>query len=128
MAQLTVTLPDGSKREYETGTTLEQVAESIGKRLAKEALGAKINGKVVDLSTGLKEDAYIEILTFDSPDGKEIFRHSASHIMAQAVKRLFPNTKYAIGPAIKDGFYYDFEVETPLSPEDLEKIESEMTR
>ncbi len=128
MDQLTVTLPDGSKREYEAGTTLGQVAESIGKRLAKDALGAKINGKVVDLSTGLKEDADVEILTFDSDDGREIFRHSAAHIMAQAVKRLFPNTKYAIGPAIKDGFYYDFEVETPLSPSDLEKIESEMTR
>ncbi len=126
MNLIEITLPDGSKREYERGIPLNKVAQDIGKRLAKDAIGAVVNGKIVDLFYKLNESSDIKILTFEDDEGKEIFRHSAAHIMAQAVRRLFPNTKYAIGPAIKDGFFYDFEVEKPLTPDDLTNIENEM--
>ena len=126
MSKIIITLPDGSKREYESGINIETIAGDIGKRLLKDAIGGKVNGVVVDLSTLLTDNSEVEIVTFESDAGKELFRHSAAHIMAQAVQRLFPGVKYAIGPAIKDGFYYDFEVEKPFTPEDLEKIEKEM--
>ncbi|MGE5561033.1 MAG: threonine--tRNA ligase [Chloroflexota bacterium] len=123
-----ITLPDGSQREVEHGTTPLAVAESIGSRLAKAAVAARVNGKVMGLTTPLIEDASLEILTFDSEEARAVYRHSSSHVLAEAVKHLFPGVKLGIGPAIADGFYYDFQVEKPFQPEDLEKIEAEANR
>jgi threonyl-tRNA synthetase len=125
-SMLKVTFPDGSTKEYEPGTTAAQVAADIGPRLAKAAVAAKVDGRLADLSTPLTKDASLEIVTEDSPEGVEVLRHSASHIMADAVTRLRKNVKLAIGPAIKDGFYYDFELEQPLAPDDLKKVEEGM--
>lgn len=116
-------------REFDTGITIADVAKSIGMGLYKAALGGKINGEYCDLRTPLTEDCTLEIVTFgDDIDGKKTFWHTASHIMAQAVKRLYPDTKLAIGPAIDNGFYYDFDSETPFTPDVLEKIEAEMKK
>lgn len=128
MAMIRVTLPDGSQREVERGTTPLAVAESIGPRLAKAAVAARVDGKVMGLTTPLIEDARLELLTFDSEEGRGVYRHSSSHVLAEAVRHLFPNVKFGIGPAIADGFYYDFQVEKPFTPEDLEKIEAEANR
>lgn len=122
-----LTLPDGSAREYPAGITGLAVAESIGKRLAKDALAVKLNGVVKDLSAPIMESAPIEILTFANPDGQQVFWHSSAHIMAQAVTELFPGTKLAIGPPIDEGFYYDFDPPSPFSNDDLEKIEKRMS-
>jgi threonyl-tRNA synthetase len=121
-----VTLPDGSIQQIKRGITASELACNISSRLGRDALAAKINGNLVDLSTKIEDDCSVEILTFHSENGAEIYRHSTSHLMAQAVQELFPGTKMAIGPAIKDGFYYDFDVEKPFTPEDLEKIERKM--
>ncbi|MCP4566276.1 MAG: threonine--tRNA ligase [FCB group bacterium] len=126
MADIQVKLPDGSARAFPAGTTGLDIAKSISSRLAKEALAYKINGQPVDLSRPLEGDAEIQILTWSDREGKEIFWHSSAHIMAQAVLEVFPETKLAIGPPIEEGFYYDFDVEKPFSPEDLEKIEKKM--
>ncbi len=115
-------------REFENGVSVMDVAKSIGAGLYKAACLAKVNGEVCDLRTVLKSDCEVEILTFDDEDGKRAFRHTASHILAQAVKRLYPNAKLAIGPSIDNGFYYDFDVDAPFTPEDLEKIEKEMKK
>ena len=123
-----ITLKDNVVKEYQNGTTAYDIAKDISAGLARVACAAKINGKVCDLRTCIDSDASLEILTFEDEDGKKAFRHTASHILAQAVKRLFPGVKLAIGPAIDNGFYYDFDVETPFSPEDLEKIEAEMKK
>ncbi len=123
-----ITLKDGSIKEYQEGTTVMQVAESISAGLARVALAAEIDGEVKDLSTVLDKDCSLNLLTFDNEGGKHALRHTASHIMAQAVKRLFPNAKLAIGPAIDTGYYYDFDMERPFTPEDLEKIEAEMSK
>ena len=123
-----ITLKDGSVIEAERGSTCMDAAKTISEGLARVALVAKLNGEVVDLSHPIDEDANLEILTFDSDEGKKAFRHTASHVLAQAVKRLYPNAKLAIGPAIEDGFYYDFDVETPFTTEDLEKLTAEMKK
>lgn len=125
-----VSLPDGSVREYVEGNTLEDVAASISSGLRKNAVAGKINGQAVDLNTVLTDGAQVEIITLDSKDGLEIMRHSTAHLMAQAVKRLFggKEVKLGIGPVIEDGFYYDMDLEHPLNPEDLQKIEKEMER
>ncbi|WP_178024859.1 threonine--tRNA ligase [uncultured Paenibacillus sp.] len=127
---VSVILPDGSVREYAEGSSLEDVAASISSGLRKNALGGKINGVAVDLNAKLVDGAKVEIITGDSQDGLEIMRHSSAHLMAQAVKRLFGNkeVKLGIGPVIEDGFYYDMDLEHPLNPEDLQKIEKEMER
>jgi threonyl-tRNA synthetase len=125
---ITVTLKDGSKKEYNEGISVMQVAESISAGLARAALAAEIDGEVKDLSTILNNDCSLNLLTFDSDGGKHALRHTASHVMAQAVKRLYPNAKLTIGPAIDNGFYYDFDIERPFTPEDLEKIEAEMAK
>lgn len=127
---ISVSLPDGSVREYVEGNTLEDVAASISSGLRKNAIAGKIDGKAVDLNTALVDGAKLEIITLDSPDGLEIMRHSTAHLMAQAVKRLYGNkaVKLGIGPTIEDGFYYDMELENSLNPEDLQKIEKEMER
>ncbi len=121
-----VTLKDGSVKEYQKGTTVEEIVASIGSGLLKAALAAKVNGKVVDLSSQVNEDCNLEVLTFDDNEGKLALRHTSSHILAQAVKRLYPNVKIAIGPAIEAGFYYDFDTDKPFSEEDLAAIEKEM--
>jgi threonyl-tRNA synthetase len=128
--QITVTLPDGSSREYPRGTTPADVAASIGSRLAKAAIAAKADGDWVDVSRPLEHDTQLQIVTPDSADGREVLRHSTAHVMAEAVTRLFPGAKYAIGPAIADGFYYDFELPdgATFSDDDLGRIEAQMRK
>jgi threonyl-tRNA synthetase len=122
-----IKFPDGSVKDFPKGTTGYEIAKSISPRLAKEAVAVKVNGYIRDLHTPIDGDAPVEILTFDNQEGRQVFWHSSSHIMAQAVLDLFPSAKLAIGPPIDEGFYYDFEVETPFSPEDLDKIEKRMS-
>jgi threonyl-tRNA synthetase len=126
--RITITLPDGSQREYESGVTAAEVAASIGKRLAKAAVAAQVDGEWIDLDRPLDRDAKLAIVTADTPEGREVLRHSTAHVMAQAVTDLFPGAKYAIGPAIEDGFYYDFELPdgAHFSDDDLERIEARM--
>ncbi len=126
MATISITLPDNSTRELNQGATIRDLAASIGAGLAKAALAGKINGAVVDLFSPLSDGDRVEIITEKSPEALEIVRHSTSHLMAQAVKELFPQAKVTIGPAIETGFYYDFDVEKPFTPEDLERIEKKM--
>ena len=121
-----VTLKDGSIKEYKKGTTVEEIVASIGSGLLKAALAAKLNGKVADLRTPVNEDCSLEVLTFDDADGKWALRHTGSHILAQAVKRLYPDAKLALGPAIETGFYYDIDWDKSFSDEDLAAIEKEM--
>lgn len=123
-----ITLKDGTQREFEKGMTVYEIAKSISERLAKEAVGGKFNGKVVELNTKIEEDGKLEILTFDDEEGKRIYWHTSSHILAQAVKRLFKDVKLAIGPAIDNGFYYDFDTERPFTTDDFEAIEQEMNK
>lgn len=126
MSNVEITFPDGSVKEFSSGTTGYDIAKSISPNLAKIAIAVKVNGVVRDLSADIQTDAPLEILTFDQPEGKTVFWHSSSHIMAQAVQELFPGVKLAIGPAIDEGWYYDFDVEKPFLPEDIEKIEKRM--
>jgi len=128
MDMIKVTLKDGSVKEYNKGITIKEVAESISAGLARVALAGEVDGKVKDLSYELNEDCKLNLLTFDDDGGKHAYRHTASHILAQAVKRLYPNVKLAIGPAIDNGFYYDFDVEKPFSVEELAQIEEEMKK
>lgn len=126
MAQVQLTFPDGSVKPFESGSTGFEIAGSISPRLAKVALAVKVDGVVRDLGYPIPGNAPIQILTFDDPEGRQVFWHSSSHIMAQAVQELFPGVKLAIGPAIDEGWYYDFDVEKPFSPEDLTRIEKRM--
>ncbi|MBA4157792.1 MAG: threonine--tRNA ligase [Gemmatimonadetes bacterium] len=121
-----ITLPDGSAREFPAGTTVREVAESIGSRLARAALAGKIDGRVVDLDRSIDEDARLEIVTEKSPEALEVLRHSTAHVLATAVRRVRPEAKIGFGPAIEEGFYYDFEVDEPFSTDELERIEREM--
>ena len=123
-----VVLKDGNERLYPQGTRIMDIVSDISERLAKEAIVARLNGRLVDLFTPVEEDSELEVITFDMSEAQEVFRHSTSHIMAQAVMRLFPDAKLAIGPSIKDGFYYDFDMDTTFSPEDLQAIEKEMQK
>jgi threonyl-tRNA synthetase len=119
-----ITLPDGKMLDLAQGATAREAAGAIGRRLAEAALAAKVNGVPVDLSAPLHDGDTLQILTFDSPEGKSTYWHSSSHVLAQAVQELFPSAKIAIGPSIDNGFYYDFDVEKNFSPEDLAKIEA----
>lgn len=121
-----IMLPDGSKREFENPVTVREVAESIGSGLAKAAIVGKVNDKLVDLSYPIEEDASVQIITNKDPEALEVVRHSTAHLMAHAVKELFPDAQVTIGPAIENGFYYDFSYKRPFTPEDLEKIEARM--
>ncbi len=123
-----VTLRDGEIRQFEEGATALEVAKSLGAGLYKAACACKINGEACDLRTALPDGCTLSILTFDDAEGKHAFWHTASHIMAQAVKRLYPAVKLTIGPAIDNGFYYDFDADEPFTPEALEKIEAEMKK
>ena len=114
-----ITLKDGSVMEFEQEMSVLDVAKSISEGLARVATSAKVDGDIVDLRTVLDKDCELEILTFDSEDGNCAFNHTAAHIMAQAVKRLYPETKLAIGPSIANGFYYDLDRETAFTSEDL---------
>ena len=123
-----ITLKDGSSKEYHEPKSVYEIAGDISEGLARVACAGEINGEVVDLRTIVEEDCQLNILTFQDEGGRAAFRHTASHIMAQAIKRLYPETKLAIGPSIKDGFYYDLDREEPFTGEDLEKIEGEMKK
>jgi threonyl-tRNA synthetase len=123
-----LTLPDGSVREVTTGTTGEAVAASIGARLAKDALAVKVAGKILDLKRPITESGAFEVITPKHPDALEVYRHSTAHLTAHAVKRLFPGVKIGIGPAIENGYYYDFDPGRAFTPEDLERIEAEMRK
>ena len=123
-----VTLKDGSVKEFENGISVMEIVKGLGAGLYKAACACKVNGELCDLRTVLNEDCALEVLTFDSEEGRRAFNHTASHVLAQAVKRLYPNAKLAIGPAIADGFYYDIDVEPAFGPDELEKIEAEMRK
>ncbi|MFT9486278.1 MAG: threonine--tRNA ligase [Tepidibacillus sp.] len=128
MDKIKITFPDGSFKEFDKGITIEDIAASISPGLKKKAIAGKVNGKLVDLYLPIEEDASIEVVTLDSEDGLEVYRHSSAHLLAQAVNRLYPMTKFGIGPVIEDGFYYDMDIPEQLSTEDLEKIEREMKK
>jgi len=126
MSEVTVAFPDGSEKKFPVGTTFQDVASHIDETLGQRAVAVKVGGQTTDLTSKVESDCKVELLTFDDDEGKEVYWHSASHVMADAVKMLFPKAKLAIGPAIKDGFYYDFDVEEPFVPEDLARIEAKM--
>ena len=123
-----VTLKDGVIKSFDAPVTVLDIAKSISEGLARNACCGLVDGNVQDLRFVVDKDATVSICTFDDADGKKAFRHTASHIMAQAIKRLFPETKLAIGPSIDDGFYYDFDRETPFTEEELAQIEAEMKK
>ena len=123
-----ITLKDGSIMEVEKGTTVLEATKKISEGLARNAMCGLVNGEVKDLRYELNDDAELNICTFDSLEGKKAYWHTTSHILAQAVKRLYPDTKLAIGPSIDNGFYYDFDTEMTFTPEILEKLEAEMSK
>ena len=122
-----VTLPDGSQRSFDHPVTVDEVAGNIGAGLRRAALAGRVDGKLVDTSYVIDRDASLAIVTDKDPDGLEVIRHSTAHLLAQAVKELFPDAQVTIGPVIEDGFYYDFAYERPFTPEDLAAIEAKMT-
>ena len=122
-----ITLPDNSKRDYAEPVTVAEVAASIGTGLAKAALGGKVDGKLVDTSFIINQDSAVAIVTAKDADGLELIRHSAAHLLAYAVKELFPEVQVTIGPVIENGFFYDFSYKRPFTPEDLVAIEKRMT-
>ncbi|HYK73655.1 MAG TPA: threonine--tRNA ligase, partial [Pseudoneobacillus sp.] len=123
-----VSFPDGAVKEFPVGTTTEDIAASISSGLKKKAIAAKLNGEMYDLRRPILADGSIEIITQDQPESLEVLRHSSAHLMAQALKRLYPNVKLGVGPVIEGGFYYDVDVEESITPEDLPKIEKEMSK
>ncbi len=121
-----VTLPDGSQRRFDSAVTVDEVAGAIGPGLRKAALAARVNGRLVDTSYLIREDADVAIVTDKDAEGLEVIRHSTAHLLAQAVKELFSDAQVTIGPVIEDGFYYDFAYQRPFTPEDLAAIEAKM--
>ena len=128
VSMLKITLKNGSVRDVDSGTTLFEIAKNLGGSLYKEVCAARVDGELKDLKFPIEKDCSVEFLTFDSEDGKKTYWHTTSHIMAQAVCRLYPKTKFAIGPAIAEGFYYDFDFEKSINDDDLKKIEAEMQK
>ncbi len=128
MSKINITLPDGSVRKYDSGVKVIDIAKDISEGLARVVLGAKVNDELLGLEDQINEDANIQLVKFEDEGGREVFRHTSAHMLAQAVKRHFPDAKLAIGPAIKDGFYYDIDVEHRFTPEDLEILEKEMAK
>src|SRR5579862_9143065 len=126
MENIQITLPDGATREVPQGTTAAQIAQQISPRLAKEALVARADGDLVDLSRPLEHNSKLSILTAKDPDAVQVFRHSAAHLLAAAVLELFPDVKLGIGPPIENGFFYEFLRDQPFTPEDLVRIEKKM--
>src|SRR5258705_5339212 len=123
---VSITLPDGWVGKYDMPVTVAEIAASIGPGLAKAALGGKVDGKLVDMSHAVGSDAKVAIVTDKDPEGLELIRHSTAHLLAYAVKELFPEAQVTIGPVIENGFYYDFAYKPPFTPEDLEAIEKRM--
>ena len=123
-----IILPDGSTREYEKGVKVYDVTKDISEGLARVALGAVVNKEIKGMQESIYEDSTFKVVKFEDYEGRQIFWHTSAHIMALAVQRLYPDVKFAIGPAIDNGFYYDFDTEHRFAPEDLEKIESEMKK
>lgn len=128
MSKIDITLPDGSVRQYDSGVKIIDIAKDISEGLARVVLGANVNGELLGLEDQVNENANIQLLKFEDEGGREVFRHTSAHMLAQAVKRHFPDAKLAIGPAIKDGFYYDIDVDHRFTPEDLEILEKEMAK
>ena len=128
MAKITITFPDNSQQEFEAGVTSLEIAKSISNRVAKQAVAAKFNDTVISLTQPLTESGTLQILTFKDKEGRDVFWHSSAHLMAQAIKRLFPEAKLGIGPSIEDGFYYDIDLDRPITPEDFPAIEAEMAK
>lgn len=128
MSKISIKLPDNSIREYESGITLKDIASSISEGLARAVVGAVFNENILGLNENITEDGSLKFVKFDDKEGKEVFWHTSSHLMALAIKRLFPEVKFAIGPAIENGFYYDIDLDYKLTPEDLPKIEVEMEK
>ena len=128
MPDITVTLPDGGSKQVAEGSTVLDVASSIGPRLAQAAIAGRVDGELVDVNKVVAEGDSVEIVTESSPEALDVLRHSTAHVMAEAVKDLFPMTKFGIGPSIEDGFYYDFDIGRPFTPEDLVAIEERMTQ
>ncbi|MCU0412577.1 MAG: TGS domain-containing protein, partial [Bacteroidetes bacterium] len=127
MNKITITFPDGNRREYESGVTGLQIAEGISKGLAREALAVEVNGEVWDLDRPIRQDASLKILKWNDDGGKDAYWHSSAHLMAEAVEALFPGAKFGVGPAIENGFYYDIDLgEHRLTQEDLVAIEKKM--
>ena len=123
MEKINITFPDGSVKEFDKGITAFEVAKSISNRLADEALVSKINGEVRDLSTQINQNVSLQIFTFDNPEGKHTYWHSTSHLMAHAVQSIYPEAKFGVGPAIDAGFYYDIDINSNLTEENIVKIE-----
>ena len=128
MEMIKVTLPDGSVREYEKGIKVLDIAKSISEGLARVAVGAIVNGKTKGMQETVDEDAEVNILKLEDKEGMQIFWHTSAHLMAHAIMKLYPGTKFAIGPSIENGFYYDLDTEHRFTPEDLEEIEKEMLK
>ena len=128
MSKISIKLPDNSIKEYESGITLKDIASSISEGLARVVVGAVFNENILGLNEKITEDGSLKFVKFDDKEGKEVFWHTSSHVMALAIKRLFPEVKFAIGPAIENGFYYDIDLDYKLTPEDLPKIEAEMEK
>ena len=124
---VTLTFPDGATRDYEAGITAMEVAKSISKGLAKQVLAAKLDGTLVDASLPINDNVGIELVTAKDPEGVELIRHDAAHVLAEAVQELFPGTQVTIGPVIENGFYYDFHRDTPFSADDFAAIEKKMS-
>ena len=123
MSKINLTLPDGKSKSYNKGIIGIEVAKSIGPRLAQDALAIEVNGKLMDLSAKIDYNAKIKIITYNDKEGVELFRHSTAHILAHAVTDLFPKALPTIGPAVEEGFYYDFDIDHHFTPEDVKKIE-----
>src|SRR5579863_6064464 len=128
MSDINVTLPDGSSKTVPSGSSPMDLARAIGSRLADDAVVARVNGNLYDLTRPLTDDAKVEILTSKNPESLEVYRHSTAHLLAAAVLELFPETQLGVGPPTDSGFYYDFQRETPLTPEHLEEIEKRMRK
>ncbi|MCB0730170.1 MAG: TGS domain-containing protein, partial [Ignavibacteriae bacterium] len=126
MNMINIKFPDGSVKEFETGITPYQIAESISSRLAEDVLVAKVDSKMVDLNTPINSDSSLQLFTFKDELGRETYWHSTSHLMAHAIQSIYPEAKFGVGPAIEGGFYYDFDINTTLTEEDLTKIENKM--
>jgi len=126
MSKIKITFPDGNIKEFENGVTGYEIAESISPRLAKETLAVKMNGCTIDLNKPIVDNAEIKFLTFKDNEGKEVYWHSTSHLMAHAIQEIFPEAKFGVGPAIDAGFYYDIDINSTLHEDDLKKIEDKM--
>ena len=128
MDNINITFPNGSTKQFEKGISAYNIAESISPRLAEEALAVKVNGNIKDIHSKVEQDAAIQFLTFKDEEGKEVYWHSTSHLMAHAIQEIYPEAKFGVGPAIENGFYYDIDINSSITEEDLLKIENKIGR